>query len=220
MGHLEGKLGKRLNPSKRLGHCGVRIKVSMSKELRSEAGRAKRACEMSQLTSKELQTFQEPLSSCRVGLTTLLLGSDVEADHSSTRETALRLGAEALLDDPLPRLGAQMLPSQLPLPPLALALRRPLESRVTHIANESCRHADLLQPSSYAKTVETVLAGANGEGLDGANEEPAVKGRGDVSVGVLEEAESGEKGGHGGDNDAAEDVRVPAEVLGGAVNDD
>ena len=68
--------------------------------------------------------------------------------------------------------------------------------------------------------IRAVTVHSDAECLDAAQDEPAVEWPGDGSHGVLVEPQLLHKRGIGGDERAADDVTVTAEVLRRAVNDD
>jgi hypothetical protein len=91
-----------------------------------------------------------------------------------------------------------------------------IEARVQHLANlrvpgEEC--GDLA-------AVLVVLAHADGESLDAAEDEPAFKRRENAAGALLNEAESLRMLGRVGDEDAAESVGMSVEKFGGRVHDD
>jgi hypothetical protein len=100
----------------------------------------------------------------------------MEGDHPTAGEASHGVSSKSLLRSPLPRLDAHLVPRQLALPLLARRLAFPTKPRVLYVPNESSGYPDFLQPARDAQAVESVLARSESEGLDGADEKPAVEG--------------------------------------------
>jgi hypothetical protein len=132
----------------------------------------------------------------------------MESNHPSRREASFALNRVPLFLDPLLRLRRELGPCKCPLSTLRSRLVSALQAGVSNVPNEAGRDAFFLEEASDSEAIKRVLAYAEDEGLERANEEIGVEGGGDGAVGVLEEAEFREESRGGGCDVAADEVRV------------